>query len=139
MITVPIEILKLEEDSHHIFVRGNFNEKKCLFLIDTGASKSVLGRTFLESHLEDLVTEASEEKTSGLGTNDMQSATSKIQSIKIGDWEIREHTVAILDLKHVEIAYQKKDHTPPDAILGSDLLLKGKALINYGKLSLTLH
>ena len=98
-----------------------------------------MGKTFLESHLEDIVTEASEEKTSGLGTNDMQSATSMIQSLKIGDWEIRNHTVAILDLKHVEIAYQKKEHIPPDAIIGSDLLLKSKALINYGKLSLTLY
>ncbi len=137
--TVAIEVLSLEEDSHHIFVNGSVNGVECRFLIDTGASKSVLGQTFVQSHLAEIKTEQSEEMTSGLGTNEMQSASTTIDAIVIGDWKVEEYTVAILDLKHVEIAYQKKDQVPPDAIIGSDILLKGNAIINYGDATLTLH
>ena len=46
MIEIPLQIIELERDNFHILIEGHFgNESTLYWIIDTGASKTVLDVT----------------------------------------------------------------------------------------------
>ncbi|HVA98908.1 MAG TPA: clan AA aspartic protease, partial [Bacteroidia bacterium] len=58
--------------------------------------------------------------------------------IIFGDLEIKKQPVLLLDLSHVNTSYESIGLKPIDGVLGSDLLLKYDAIIDYKKCELRL-
>ncbi|HLC83538.1 MAG TPA: hypothetical protein VJI69_06890, partial [Bacteroidia bacterium] len=71
--------------------------------------------------------------SSGLGTNTMQSEQVTVKKIKIGELEIENYKTILLDLSHVNQSYEQIGLKPVDGVLGSDILLKFNAVIDYEK------
>jgi hypothetical protein len=130
---IPFELLKLEQDSYHLFVPGIVNGYPCRVLIDTGASKTVFDRGYLASHEAQIVLKENEKLSSGLGTNTMKSETAFISTFSLGERTITDYEAAVLDLAHVNNSYAQLGLEPVHAILGNDILAKYKAVIDYGK------
>lgn len=131
MYSIPFKIIHLKEESYHIGFTGMINGKPCRMLIDTGASKSVLDRSFVDVLGESIILTDSEELSSGLGTNSMRIEVAEVDSLTMGDFSIHNWQVAVIDLSHVNQAYQEAGHEPIHMVLGNDILLPHHASINY--------
>ena len=135
---LPIKILDIEGDGFHLLTEIKINDIPSLLLLDTGASKSVLDSNRIHQFVPVSEFEVNEQLSTGLGTNSMTSHNTVIEKISLGDIEVMNYKVVIIDLSHVNESYNKLGLTPIDGVLGSDLLLKYKAVINYGNMQITL-
>jgi len=137
-ITIPLEVLKIETGSYHLLLEGMVNSQRCRVLIDTGASRSVLDRAFVDRHFGEPEIELSDQLTSGLGTNEMQSQLVRVRQFSLSEWRLANHQFAVVNLAHVNQSYEQLGQRPIRAILGGDLLRQYEALIDYGRSELRL-
>jgi len=135
---ILIRILKLD-DGFHLLVNIRVNGKPARVLIDTGASQTVFDKTRIKNFLEEEKFESHDKLSTGLGTNDMKSQLLLIKKISVGKIEIKNYKTVVIDLSHVNVAYKHMKQKPIDGVLGSDILEKHKAVIDYWKKILTLR
>ena len=132
-VEVPFEIVKLEENSYHLFVECivNGNQKGDL-VIDTGASKTVLDGQFLQD-FQDVDIDQQEIQSSGLGGGVIDTQMVKIESLQIGELQVQEILLARIDLSSINKMYEKYCHRRICGLLGSDFLLEHGACIDYSR------
>lgn len=130
---IKIEIRELDRHNYHLFINLTVNDKPCRLLIDTGASKTVFdSERILQFVKPEKITEQ-ELKSVGLGVEDMQTQSAKVKRLKIGKLNLSKLEVAVLPIGHVNNTYHQVQLPPIDGVLGSDFLMKYKAVINYPK------
>ncbi len=117
--------------TQHLLVKVKVNGVFGNFILDTGASHSCIG--FDKVELFKLISSESETKVAGAGGVGMESLISKKNTIKIGDWKAKNFNIIIFDLLHVNQSFQALKAKPIDGIIGADILLKGKGIIDYSK------
>jgi len=130
---IPITIDNIDGDGFHIFMELHIGKSKLRALIDTGASKSVLGKAILPSLKNVKLVSESESQAKGIGEQMLDSTVAKIKKLKIGRLEIEDLYVGVLDLDHITTTYQTIGVEPFDMIVGGDILEHFEAIINYGK------
>lgn len=131
--TIPFKILNLDGDGFHLLVKLHLNRKAANVIIDTGASKTVFDKSRIEKFVTDKKFATHDKLSSGLGTNTMTSQITTIKKIKIGSLEIENYETVLLDLSHVNHSYASVGLKPIEGVLGSDILRKYKAIIDYEK------
>lgn len=136
VITVPLKIIDLHEDGFHPLVDIWVFGKAFTLVLDTGASKTAFDQTTLLS--EDALLQPSDRVSTGLGTNNMASSTAIIHDMYIGGLLLENFEVAVLDLSTINIAYRQLNHPEVLGVLGGDILMKYRAVIDYGTESLAL-
>jgi hypothetical protein len=82
---------------------------------------------------------SSDRLSTGLGTNTMASSTAIVSDLQISTLLIPEFEVAVLDLSTINIAYRQLNHPEVLGVLGGDILMKYKAVIDYGNKILCLN
>jgi hypothetical protein len=107
-------------------------------IIDTGASKTVFDIKRILKYASNKKFDKHINVSSGLGTNTMRSQFTTIKKIKIGTIEIADCQIVLLDLSHVNKSYHKVGLAEVEGVLGSDILLKYNAVIDYQKKKLKL-
>lgn len=137
-VTVPIIIIDLHEDGFHPLLEISVFGKAFLVVLDTGASKTAFDHALLLQIKEDADIVISEHLSTGLGTNNMASSTLIIDDLKIGNFAIEKLEVAVLDLSTINIAYRQLGHPEVLGVVGGDILMKYKAVIDYGAQTLEL-
>jgi len=130
-IEIPLQLLDIEGEGFHIMVQGWIHGKEAHFLIDTGASRSVFDPTTIAGFIENPQFEQKEGITAGVGSSDLESSTFLIDSLVIGELEIRDYEAVALDLENIHEMYAKLHLPHIDGIIGGDLLKRHKAIINY--------
>ena len=135
---IPIRILKLE-DGYHLLVNIRVNGKAARLLIDTGASQTVFDTTRVSNFLKDEKFEEHDKLSTGLGTSDMKSHLVMIGKISLGEIDFEKYKTVVIDLSNVNVAYGRIRQKPIDGVLGSDILKRYKAVIDYGKKKLILY
>ena len=135
---IPIEIINIEEDGSHLLMKSKINGKNARLLIDTGASRTVFDIEKIKNFVNEQTFLQNDKLSTGLGTDSMPTSVVVLKSLKIGDLLISNFQAVLLDLQHVNNTYGKLGHTAIDGVLGNDILVKYKAIINYKKQSLTL-
>lgn len=137
MAKIPLEILMLEDNSYHLLVDVVLNDKIAgKIIIDTGASK-----TILDSNLDLPFLEVENEEkpyTSGIGGR-IDVGFASVKKMKIGRFKIKKMVIPTIDLSEVNKIYEKATKHRVIGLLGSDLLLKFRAKIDYKKRYLRLH
>jgi hypothetical protein len=131
--TVPFKILTLDAEGFHLMMKVKINGKSAQLIIDTGASKTVLDKSRVSKYVKESVFKTHDKLSSGLGTNTMESQTTVLKKVMIGDLTIMEYTTVLLDLSHVNNSYEQIGLKPIEGVLGSDILLKYNAVIDYEK------
>ena len=131
-VIVTLQIIDLQEDGVHPFVNISVFGKPFVLVLDTGASKTAFDQTMLMQAHEQAVVTISDRLSTGLGTNTMTSSTAVINDLYIGGLLIDEFEVAVLDLSTINIAYRQLGHPEVLGVLGGDILMKYKAVIDYG-------
>src|ERR1700761_4483052 len=132
-IYVPLQIIDLNADGFHPLVNININGKPFTMVIDTGASKTALDKNLFLRANKKATLSTSEKLSTGLGTTTMKSFTTTVEDFRIGDLKISDFEVAVLDLSAINIAYEQMGHPQVLGVLGGDVLMYYKAVIDYGK------
>ena len=133
---IPLQIIDMQEDGYHPLISITLFGKPFTLVLDTGASKTAFDQTMFEAEGQEFI--LSDRLSTGLGTNSMTSSTAVIRDLYIGNLLIEELEVAVLDLSTINIAYAQLGHPEVLGVLGGDILMKYKAVINYGKKQLVL-
>lgn len=117
--------------TNHFEIRARINKIKGRFILDTGASKSCVGMD--DAEIFELTTEESEHKASGAGPSEIDTLMSRRNSLEIGKFRLDRTQLILIDLKHINNALIKQNAEPVNGIIGADILLKGRAIIDYNK------
>ena len=139
MIEIPIEVVELEENSFHLLVECEINSsQKGEMVIDTGASKTVLDKNFVDDY-QKAEQEESEVKSRGLGEGSIDTEMAKIDSFQISDLFINNFSCALIDLSGINEMYRQYCDREICGLLGSDFLLKYNGIIDYSRRVLQLN
>ena len=138
IISAPIQIIDLHGDGYHPLVEIMVNSNPYILVLDTGASKTAFDHDILLQSDAGRAIQASERLSTGLGTTNMASSTAVIENLRIGEMYIVNLEVAVLDLSTINIAYRQLNHPEVLGVLGGDILMKYKAIIDFGKKVLVL-
>jgi len=134
-IAVPLILINLNDDGFHLLVEIVVFGEKHWAVVDTGASRSVFDRNFIEKHVTGL-----EETIDAINATTLFTTSSTLQTtipkLKIGRLRIKSYQTVALDLETVNEAYVELGHPPIIAILGSDIFYLYQARINYKKLKI---
>lgn len=130
---IPIHLLFIEDAGYHLHVKAKVNGKTVTLLIDTGASKTVFdkGRILRFADEESFLT--LEKLSTGLGTTMMETQSTVLKKFQVGKLNIANFETIVIDLSHVNLTYAKLDLPAIDGVLGSDLMVKHHAIIDYKK------
>jgi hypothetical protein len=131
--TIPFKVLNIDNEGFHLLIKLRINRKIAKLIIDTGASKTVFDKSRIEQFVPERNFDVHDKMSSGLGTNTMQSQTTRIKKMTIGEIEIMDYKAVLLDLSHVNQSYQQIGLPTVDGVLGSDILLQYHAVIDYEK------
>lgn len=114
----------------HFKVKAKINGVKGSFIVDTGASHTVIDETCGEKFK--LKFSSKESKTAGgLGTSELKTKRSTGNKIKINDFEINRLPLTALSLEHVNNSLKKHGSPKIDGVIGADILKKHSAIIDY--------
>lgn len=122
---VKFKVLKTQ----HLLITAKINGVKGNFILDTGASNSCVGLEGIEKF--QFFTEISETKAAGAGATGMETQLSKDNSLQLSRWKFNNLNLVIFDMFHVNLALQQYKMKPVDGIIGADVLLQGKGIIDY--------
>lgn len=118
-------------DTNHFEVKAKINGVSGRFILDTGASNTCVGMDKADQFK--LISETSEIKAAGAGAREMDTLISDQNKVEIGKWKFKKQKIVLFDLIHVNEALIDHQALPVDGIIGSDILKKAKAIIDYDK------
>ena len=115
--------------TQHLLIKGKINGVDGNFILDTGASNSCvdfegIGHFYLSAADSDT-------KAAGAGGVGMLTQTSVKNTLKLGRWTAKNFGLVIFDMSHVNEALRQYKAKPVHGIIGADILLRGKAIIDY--------
>jgi hypothetical protein len=122
--------LKLTK-TNHFEMKAKINGVSGRFILDTGASNTLVDT--LHGDLFKLNVEDSDVKVTGAGATNMDSKVSKKNNLSIGKWVNDKVIIVLFNLTHVNTGLTSLDVEPVQGIVGTDILKKGKAIIDYEK------
>lgn len=134
---IPFELKYFKGGGYHLFIKMKVDNHVVRFLIDTGASKTVLDKSFVKENLPHII-RSNNASSTGLGSRAIKSEAIVAQNILIGERMIKNLLCAVVDLRHVNAAYETINAKPIHGVLGSDVLKKYSAVLDYGTKRLTL-
>lgn len=136
---VPLKILKIDEDGYHLIISARINGKPSRLVVDTGASRTVFDKERIKRFLDKEEIRDIEKLSTGLGTNSMQSQVTNVAALRIGTIELVNYHSILLDLSHVNQSYESIGLKPVEGVIGSDILKRFKAIIDFHHKLLTLE
>jgi predicted aspartyl protease len=115
--------------TQHLLIKASINGVKGNFILDTGASSSCVG--FESIALFQLEAKKSKTKASGAGATGMFTQIAKDNQLQLGRWKVSNFNLILFDLSHVNVALMEHKAKPVHGIIGADVLMKGKGIIDY--------
>lgn len=115
--------------TQHLLIKAKINGVSGNFILDTGASSSCVGFESVDFFL--LEAKKSKTKASGAGANGMFTQIAFKNQLQLGSWKDSDFELVIFDLSHVNEALTEHKAKPVHGIIGADILMKGKAIVDY--------
>jgi predicted aspartyl protease len=136
---IDIEIIKIDNNGYHLIAEIMINRLNMRVVVDTGASHSVFDEERIKKFLLTEKITDTQKFSSGIGKNKFKSQELKLTEIQLGKLIIKNQAVVLIDLSHVNKTYNSIGKKEIDGILGSDILKKLNAVIDYGNKTLKLE
>lgn len=115
--------------TQHLLIKAKINGVLGNFILDTGASNSCVGFESVDLFL--LEAKKSKTKAAGAGATGMFTQLALKNQLQLGSWKDSNFEIVIFDLSHVNEALTQDKAKPVHGIIGADILMKGKAIVDY--------
>ena len=115
--------------TNHIQIEAKINGVKGVFILDTGASNSCVD-TKLGDFFK-IQSRESSEKASSATSEISNTLISKNNNLKIGKWNNKKFQIVLFDMSYINKTLIEQGSKNVSGIIGSDLLKKGKGIIDY--------
>ncbi len=115
--------------TQHLLLKASVNGIKGNFILDTGASSSCVGFECIELFL--LEAKTSETQASSAGASGMPTQVAVVNQFQLGIWKHSGLEIVIFDLFHVNEALLQHNSKPVHGIIGADILMRGRGIIDY--------
>ncbi len=154
---IPITVDPFDDEGCHITLNAIFNDTyEGVMIIDTGASKTVFDSIIFKEiadfmapdpliysngiSTEDITEEEKNEViTLGINPGKISFYFGSIRAFQLNDFCVNDLQTTFIDLSNVNETYERLGKFKVWGLLGSDFLLKYKAIIDYEKLVLILN
>ena len=136
---IKFKLVTLEPDNYHIVAKAKIDGHPLNVIIDTGASHTCFDLDFVRQLSPEISMEDNDGLNVGVGTSDFESKLSSICNFRMGRFLLKQYDVVLLDMSNINQAYEMMHKPLIHGILGSDFLMKYKAVIDYGTKTLTLQ
>ncbi len=138
--TIPLELIELEEGNYHLALKSVFDDGTVMtWVIDTGASKTVFDKSLESQYVLVPLEEGMNVRSAGIGAGLLETSLGRLRDFSLEGFRIPSLNVALIDLSHINDLYFHATSRKICGLIGSDLLLKFKAVIDYSRLELTLR
>lgn len=138
--TIPLELVELEEANYHITVKSYFADRKeGLWIIDTGASKTVFNRVLTAYYDAIPPEEEVTIRSAGIGNDHLDTTTARLHPFFLGNVPVAPMKVALIDLTSINSLYLHVTEREICGLIGSDFLMENRAVIDYTRQRLTLY
>lgn len=135
-IEIPMELVELEDNSYHLIVPVQIGSIEGDFIIDTGASVTVVDRHTPFSH--EPLEGVTEVNSGSVGGQIEEVEMANIPQMAVGGHALRDVHAAVIDLDYVNSLYDKHLRRRVAGLLGCDFLVRYGAIIDYENRRLTL-
>lgn len=133
MKTQKITVVELQQGSFHFFTTIKINDKRCRFLIDTGASVCVIDKEYFEKTFQKNTRKLKVETTS-LHSTQSESNIATVKKLELLGFVLKNKKLAALDLSHVNKNYKNLNVPKIHGILGADVLLTEKMVLDFDRM-----
>jgi len=131
MTQIPLEVLKIDT-GYHILCRVHILGKEYRMLVDTGASLTMFDiKKYKLISNNELIN--NDKLSSGFGSGLMKSKYIIIDSMRIGDIVIDNYKMMLINLNSINDNFRENGYPLIDGILGGDILMKYKSIIDYNE------
>jgi predicted aspartyl protease len=120
--------------TQHLLIKMKVNGVWGNFILDTGASATCIGNHLVEKF--SLQTQNALVQVSSANSNIDETQISYNNIIQISSKKYQKFTLMVMDMQHINDTFQMHKIKPVDGILGADVLLHSKAIIDYENLIL---
>jgi len=129
----PIEIHKYK--TGHLYVDIILNGVEGKFILDTDAGKTVIEEK--KKKIFEIISCESDKTATGAG-GEMSIQISENNNLKIEHYKIENLQIILMNLDHINNAFKNLGLDEVDGVIGSDILISGKAIIDYTNMVLFL-
>ncbi len=130
IVKIPFQIIELENQSYHIIVDGKVDGIKLAFIIDTGASRTIIDKYYVEK-LEKLPFGTDAPMATGLSAEQIPVELYNISLLKLKDVLFKDVQVLTADLNPINEVYSKITGKKIGGLIGCDFLLKNIKTIDF--------
>ena len=130
---IKLRLIRIDKSGCQLTVQVTCGRVPLRMIVDTGASQTAFDTGRMAELLDKKTFLKSENYSSGLGTNTMESHLVTIPELEIGTLSIKKLTVVLIDLSHVNQSYAQIGMPHIDGVIGGDILKKFRAIIDYEK------
>ena len=116
----------------HFKIHTKINGTSGNFILDTGASHTVVDKAAAEKFTLKFSSKASKD-AGGLGNSALKTRKSIGNIIDLKGFQIKKAVLIAIDLSHVNNTLKNGGSGRIDGVIGSDILKKHKALIDYSE------
>lgn len=125
-----------KETSNHLVLYATVNGANSRFILDTGATNSVIDenqkeRLLINSSLSDMV-------AAGAGGSNIPTEMGENIQLEIDDLIFDDNEYILMNLDNINDALINYGGSRVDGIIGADILIKSKAIIDYSELTMYL-
>jgi hypothetical protein len=126
---IKFTIIELEPNTFHPLVKADFKgPQNYWWVIDSGASKSVMEITLMDHYLRE---ETDAVMATGLGKEEVSTSSGIIEDLKLDSLSFGPLKVALVDFKHINTEYSKFSDKKIIGLIGCDFLYAHKAVIDF--------
>lgn len=137
--TLQLASVELGDGGVQLFLDGRIGRKKLRFLLDTGASRTVFDEGPLLKRFPDLHFHTGDIITIGFQNQLATSREVEIIGLKIGRIAIANFNAIAVDLMYVNKTYASLGLPSIHGIIGSEMLMRHKAVLNFSRQTLCLN
>ncbi len=130
-IKIKLVLFELDGGGKHIAVRSLINGCKSVLLIDTGASNSIFdieNKAFKETKFSEVKGSGS---GSGFNAEIPELSSGVVNTLNIGRLKIENQEAIFTSMEHINLLYKSLKLPIIAGILGSDFLVKYKAILDF--------
>ena len=115
--------------TQHLLIKAKINGVSGNFILDTGASNSCIGFESVDHF--NVIAEDSPTKAAGAGATGMYTQMATDNLLQLSHWKTNDFALVIFDMSHVNLALLEYKAKSVHGIIGADILLQGKGIIDY--------